>query len=117
MDFIFDDTKPIYKQLTNQLAIEIITGTYPKGSKLPSVRELALISKINPNTVQRSLNELEEEKLIITKRTSGKFVTEDAAVIEKFKQQILKETVDKFILDMKKLNITKEEIVSYLEEN
>lgn len=117
MEFVFDDNKPIYKQLIEQLMIKIIIGIYPMGSKIPSVRELAMLTKVNPNTVQRALNELEEKKLIITKRTNGKFVTEDEKIIKDMKKCILKETVDNFINSMNKLNITKEDIISYLKEN
>ena len=88
--FIFSDNIPIYKQLLEQLTEKIIIGTYEPGSKLPSVREFALITGVNPNTVQRALTELEEKSLIITKRTSGKFVTEDKKIINKMKRQIKK---------------------------
>ena len=92
--FIFSDNIPIYKQLLEQLTEKIIIGTYEPGSKLPSVREFALITGVNPlNTVQRALTELEEKSLIITKRTSGKFVTEDKKIINKMKKEVLQSTV------------------------
>lgn len=116
-EFLFDDTKPIYKQLVEELTHKIIIGYYKKGSKLPSVRDLALMTKVNPNTVQRALAELEQNNLIITKRTNGKFITEDEKIIEKTRKEILKETVDKFLINMKKINISKEEIISYLKDN
>ena len=95
--FIFSDNIPIYKQLLEQLTEKIIIGTYEPGSKLPSVREL------------------EEKSLIITKRTSGKFVTEDKKIINKMKKEVLQSTVDDFLKNMKKLNVSKEEIISYLQ--
>lgn len=116
LEFIFDDNKPIYKQLVEQLTQKIILGVYPAGSKLPSVRELALITKVNPNTVQRALAELEGKNLVVTKRTSGKFVTDDQEMIKNMHKHILKEIVDGFLLDMEKLNISKEEVISYLQE-
>ena len=54
---------------------------------MPSVRELALIMKVNPNTMQKALAELEDEKLIYTERTNGKYVTEDEKLIEKTKKK------------------------------
>mgnify|MGYP000004715357 FL=1 len=113
--FIFSDNIPIYKQLLEQLTEKIIIGTYEPGSKLPSVREFALITGVNPNTVQRALTELEEKSLIITKGTSGKFVTEDKKIISKMKKEVLQSTVDDFLKNMKKLNVSKEEIISYLQ--
>ena len=78
-------------------------------------REFALITGVNPNTVQRALTELEEKSLIITKRTSGKFVTEDKKIISKMKKEVLQSTVDDFLKNMQKLNVSKEEIISYLQ--
>lgn len=114
MDFEFDDNKPIYKQLVEQLKIAIITNVYKSGEKLPSVREYALLLRVNPNTINRALLELEEDKLIITKRTSGKFVTDDKKIIEKAKKELAKETIDKFMTDMKKLNISKKEVIELI---
>lgn len=114
MNFEFDDNRPIYKQLVEQLKIAIITNTYKLGEKLPSVRDYAIILKVNPNTINRALLELEEDKLIITKRTSGKFVTEDKKIIEKIQKELAKETIEKFISDMEKLNISKKEVVELI---
>lgn len=114
MDFEFDDNKPIYKQLVEQLKIAIITNVYKFGEKLPSVREYALLLRVNPNTINRALLELEEDKLIITKRTSGKFVTDDKKIIEQIKKELAKETIDKFMADMTKLNISKKEVIELI---
>ena len=88
MEFEFDDDKPIYKQLVDKLKLEIVLGHFKSGEKLPSVRELSTMICVNPNTIQRSLAELEEEHLIYTKRTSGKFVTEDDDIKKKEKQYL-----------------------------
>ena len=57
MIFKFDDNTPIYIQLVEQLKIHIISGRLNAGDKLPSVRELALQIKVNPNTVQKAMVE------------------------------------------------------------
>ena len=114
MNFEFDDSKPIYKQLVEQLKIAIITNTYEIGEKLPSVRDYALELRVNPNTINRALLELEDDGLIITKRTNGKFVTDDKKVIEKVKKELAKETINKFIIDMNNLNISKKEIIELI---
>ena len=75
MEFKFDNEKPIFIQVKEKLRLYILSGYLKVGEKLPSVRELALISKVNPNTIQKALGELELEKLIYTERTNGKFVT------------------------------------------
>lgn len=114
MNFEFDDKRPIYKQLVDQLKKLIINNEYKLGEKLPSVREYALMIKVNPNTINRALLELEEEGLIITKRTSGKFVTDDKKIIDKIRKELAKETVNKFIVDMENLNISRKEIIELI---
>ena len=82
MPWSFQADTPIYTQLVARLQEQIVSGAYPPGSKLPSVRDLAADAGVNPNTVQRAFAELERLGLIYTQRTSGKFVTEDTAAID-----------------------------------
>ena len=116
MNYIFDNERPIYIQLAEFIRKYIISGKYKKGEKLPSVRELALIMKVNPNTMQKALTELENEKLIYTERTNGKFVTEDEKLIENTKKQLAKKKVDNYINSMKDIGINYELAVKYLQE-
>src|SRR5690554_5377774 len=83
--------RPIYAQLIEQLELRICSGIYPLGSKLPSVRDLAQEASVNPNTMQRALAKLEENNLIYTHRTSGKFVTEDIVMVHQTKRRLAQE--------------------------
>lgn len=116
MDYIFDNDRPIYIQIVEKLRIEIVSGNLKQGERLPSVRELALIARVNPNTMQKALVELESEGLIYTERTNGKFVTEDKKLIEKIKKELAKEKVNNYLNDMKNIGITHEEAMQYLQE-
>ena len=116
MNYIFDNERPIYIQLVELIRIDIVSGKYEKGSKLPSVRELALIMKVNPNTMQKALVELENEKLIYTERTNGKYVTEDEKKLEKTKKQLAQEKVNNYLNSMKSIGINYEDALSYLQE-
>ena len=87
MEFVFDNDRPIYIQLIEQLELYIVSGRLKPGERLPSVREYALISKVNPNTMQKALGELEEKGLIFTERTNGKFVTEDVALLKECREK------------------------------
>ena len=98
------------------IRIDIVSGKFKKGQKLPSVRELALIMKVNPNTMQKALAELENEKLIYTERTNGKFVTEDEKMIEKTKKQLAQEKVNNYLNSMESIGISYESAVKYLQE-
>ena len=116
MDYIFDNERPIYVQLVEKLRIEIVSGKLKSGERIPSVRELALTARVNPNTMQKALAELESECLVYTERTNGKFVTENKELIEKVKRELAEEKVNNFINDMKNIGITHEEAVNYLLE-
>ena len=69
---------PVYSQLVEHIKLAIVSGEFPLGSRLPSVRELAAEAGVNPNTMQRAFAELEREGLVLTQRTAGRTVTEDA---------------------------------------
>ena len=116
MEFEFDDDKPIYKQMVDKLKLEIVLGHFKSGEKLPSVREFSTMICVNPNTIQRSLAELEEEHLIYTKRTSGKFVTEDDDIIHQVKQELARDKINTFVSDMEILGFKTEDIVKLLKE-
>ncbi len=116
MDYIFDNERPIYVQLVEKLRIEIVSGKLKDGERIPSVRELALTTKVNPNTMQKALAELENEGLIYTERTNGKFVTENKELIEKIKRKLAEEKVNNYIKDMKNIGITYEQSIQYLQE-
>ena len=110
MDFEFDNERPIYMQLVERLRVGIVSGELPPGSRLFSVRELAVQAKINPNTAQRALGELEEEGLLFTERTNGKFVTRDEARIRREKEKLAHESLERFRRELKGIGMTDEEI-------
>ena len=116
MNFIFDNDRPIYIQLVEQLKECIVSGKFKAGEKLPSVREFAMQIKVNPNTVQKALAEIENQKLIYTERTNGKFVTENEELIGNVKKELANQKVQKYFQDMNKLGIDKEDAIKYLQE-
>lgn len=81
MAWNLDSDRPIYAQLLERIQLQIVSGIYAPGDKLPSVRDLAAEASVNPNTMQKAFAELERSGLIETKRTSGRFVTEDKNMI------------------------------------
>lgn len=115
MDWIFRNDQPIYSQLIQRLTEAIVSGVYAPGEKLPSVRELALEAGVNPNTVQRSLTELEREGLVFSQRTAGRFVTENENMIVNAKLRIADERVSEFLRSMKTLGCGRQEIISLIE--
>ena len=114
MKFDFDNNIPIYIQLVEQYKIYIISGKLKLGDRLPSVRDLALQTKVNPNTMQKALGELEELGLIYTERTNGKFVTDNKKLIDKYKKQYADELSKKYFLSMESIGFSKSEVIDYL---
>lgn len=116
LHFNFSSGKAIYLQLAEKLELLIAAGTYKPGDKLPSVRELALTVKVNPNTIQKSLGLLEEKHLITTDRTNGKFVTTDRELLKSTKLAIAKKHAAAFLIKMGDLGLKKSEALALLKE-
>lgn len=110
MDAVFNHSVPIYLQIVSAIKKQIVSGKLIPGERIPSVRELALTYKVNPNTMQKALIELEENGLIKTERTNGKFVTEDENIINKIKNDYAENLTQNYLSEMISLGITKQEI-------
>lgn len=93
MEWKFTGDKPVYQQIVERLSCAILAGKYPAGQRIPSVRELAAQARVNPNTMQRALQELEDQQLLITWGTTGRCVTEDQQILEDLRRR----TVDQAI--------------------
>ena len=86
------------------------------GSKLASVRELALEYGVNPNTIQKALSELERTGIIYSRRALGRFVSEDSNLISELKKDVSLDKVKVFIEEMRKLGFSKIEVIKMIEE-
>ena len=92
-----DDARPIWVQLADDFRHRIVSGQWPPGTKVPSVRELAADTGVNPNTVQRALGALDGEGLTATERTAGRFVTTRASVIDSVRRDLASGATDAYI--------------------
>lgn len=110
----FQANIPIYIQLMDVIKQQIVSGKLKANDKLPSVRDMALEYGVNPNTMQKALGELEWEKLVYTMRTSGRFVTEDQAIIDQLRQDMVREKVKQFLNDLMAMGYAKDEIIELL---
>lgn len=112
----FKSNLPIYLQVIDDIKKKIITGALPLGTKLPSSRELAIQYDINPNTAARVYNEMESLGLSYTKRGIGTFVTEDPQVIDRLKQEQLKQILTVLDEQLTGMGYTPEEIIRLLQD-
>ena len=115
MQWKFDGNAPIYTQLVDQMKLGIVSGEWIPGQRIPAVRELAVDAGVNPNTMQRALQELERQGLMFSQRTSGRFITEDREMIEDAKRTLANRHISAFIRQMQALGYTRQEIVAMLE--
>jgi GntR family transcriptional regulator len=112
MHIEFNDKTPIYLQIMDIIKMDIVTGKLKAKDKLPSVREMAVNLKVNPNTLQRSYQELERLGIVYTQRGMGTFVGEEKDMVNDLKKEMAKEVIDSFILRMKSLGFTDNEIIN-----
>lgn len=92
-----------------------MSGVFKCGEKLPSVRELSNSFKVNPNTMQKALTELESFNLIYTERNNGKYVTKDVKVVEKLKDEYALTLAKSYFEGMKRIGLGKADSIKYLE--
>lgn len=111
MSWNIDNNKPVYTQLIEQLKFKIISGDIKAGEKIDSVRSLAEEAQVNPNTMQKALVELERQGLVYSKRTSGRFVTDDDEKIKSIKREVANEEIQRLNNILKKLGYMEEEII------
>lgn len=106
----FHNKSPIYLQLMAEIKQKILAEIMAPGEKLPSVRDLAMDEGVNPNTAQKALTQLEAEGLIYTNRTSGRFVTEDAALIRTVRQEFARNSTNDYLDRMEEIGYEEQEI-------
>ena len=110
----FDRNAPMFLQIFDRIKKDIISGKYPPNSQIPTVRQLACDMSVNPNTVQKALQLLEDEGLIVTRATLGKFVTPDTLRIAQVKEILQRQTLKAWVDEMHAIGITTEHIIEFL---
>ena len=117
MEWSIRNDLPIYSQLMEQIKLALVSGGFSPGERLPSVRDLAAEAGVNPNTMQRALQELEREGLVYTQRTAGRFVTEEVEKIAGVKRDLAARQVRDFLEAMEKLGFQGGELLALIREN
>ena len=112
----FDTSRPIYAQIVERLKAKILAGVYPPGGHLDSVRDLAAAAGVNPNTMQRALQELESRGLLQAQRTAGRTVTADDTALQALRRRRAGTLAAEFLHQMQALGLTEAEIETLLRE-
>ena len=110
----FDDRMPIYRQIVLQFGRAFVRGDVNLGDRIPSIRELSMLLKVNTNTIQRAYQEMEREKLISSKRGTGYFITEENGMLEEIRKRLALESLKNFIQDMRAIGCSDKDILDEL---
>ena len=116
MQWQFSNDAPIYTQLIQQVKVGIVTGAFPPGERLPSVRDLATEAGVNPNTMQRALAQLEQEGLARADRTAGRLVTQDTEVLERVRRAEARTVIRQYLDAMAALGYNPDRAAALLRE-
>jgi len=116
MDWKIDSSRPVYQQIMEHICQAVLSNKYPPGGRIPSVRDLAAELKVNPNTIQRAMTELEQQGLLISNGTLGKFVTEDLDIINTKRQAAIHSATQECIKRFRALGLSMQEAAQLLLE-
>jgi GntR family transcriptional regulator len=108
--FKIDEGSPIYRQILETFIRQIACGQWSPGEKLPSIREVAEMARVNPNTIARAFQELERTGLAETKRGEGTFVTTDSNAIAECREDTARQIWTEFLEKIRELGFTNAEI-------
>lgn len=111
----YTSSKPIYLQIAEQIFKQMVRGELKQGEKLPSVREMAIQTGVNPNTIQRTYSEMERMGVVETRRGQGTFLVENDQIVLGLKEQMKAEATEEYVNQLKELGLTDEEMLEGLE--
>ena len=111
----FDDRMPIYRQIILRFNRAFVRGDIQPGDRIPSIRELSTLLRVNTNTTQRVYQEMERDGVINSKRGTGYYFTEDKDMTENMRKELTSESVQRFVDEMCALGLKKKEILGELE--
>lgn len=111
MAWHFTSRAPVYLQIVSRIRADILSGVYKADEQIPSVRQLAFEAGVNPNTMQRAFAVLEDEQLFVTRGTIGRFITTDTAALDKAREALRRETVDRLLEEAKSVGLEPDQLV------
>ncbi len=116
MQWKFEGSSPVYQQIMEQIRHAVLSGEYPPGARIPPVRELAMEARVNPNTMQRALMTLEQEKILVCPGTTGRFVTDDREILAQLQRREIAAVVKSCAEQLKAVGLSMAEATALLLE-
>ena len=110
----FKPNYPIYLQVADFICEKVLTRTWLDNDKLPSVKELSVITSVNPNTVIKALGYLQDNDILTTQRGIGYFLTESAyaETLALKRRQFIEDDIPALFANMKLLEVPLERLIS-----
>ncbi len=115
-EWVFHDVEHIYLQLIKKISCAIYSGQLSAGEKIPSVREMAKILHINPNTVMKAYKIVSNDKLIVSYRNGQYSVTKDEQYIAKNRDDAVKQFCCSYLNNMFALGFSKDEAMRFIQD-
>ena len=116
MNWNLDKGRPLNVQICEILCTAIVRGKFSPGDKVPSVRYIATAACVNPNTVQRALEELERQGVLCSVRGSGRFVSEDISFAKESFDRLCRNRTAEYFSSMENLGMSAEEVKNFIKE-
>lgn len=116
MAWQFRGHSPVYRQIVRHIRADILNGCYQPDKQIPPVRQLAMEAGVNPNTMQRALSALEDEGLLVSRGTVGRFVTSDEAALERARRTARQDALEKLAEEAQAAGLTLDDLVQYIRE-
>lgn len=116
MAWSFSSDKPVYLQIAERITRSVLSAEFRPGEQLPTVRQLAMHAAVNPNTVQRAYQELENDGIIIVKGTLGRFVTDNTEIITQNRKKLAKHLVAEFCNSFGELSLPLSQAIEMIKE-
>ena len=110
----FNDRMPIYRQVVLQFSRAFVRGDIQLGERIPSIRDLSVLLKVNTNTVQRAYQEMERDSLITSRRGTGYFITEERTKMEDTRKSLVHDSLRRFLEDMRAIGCSNKDILDEL---
>jgi GntR family transcriptional regulator len=116
---VFDDSKPIFQQISDMISNEIVEGELLEGDQIPSTTEISKFYQVNRATVQKGLSALVDAGYVYKQRGVGMFVSKGAKqkLLEKRKEDFYNEYLKPMMEEAKRIEIKKEELLQVIKED
>ncbi|MDP2857314.1 MAG: GntR family transcriptional regulator [Bacillota bacterium] len=111
-----DVSHPIYQQIMDGITRRLVRGDLTVGDQIPSQREMAVILRVSPNTVQRAYRDLEALGVVETQRGQGTFVAAPPELVDSLRQEMLRKALARFVQEMLGLGVGRSEIPKVVQD-